>query len=82
MRFTNGHDLAFEMLMQQTPGFDRYTSPDAANDNGCGKCRFYRPRWKYQFCIYSECPYEPGKQTTKNERKELMKHGSFPSREK
>ena len=24
---------------------------------------FYRPDWKYQFCVYAECPYQPGKLT-------------------
>ena len=66
MKFTNGQDRAFELLMQQTPGFDRYASPDAAVGDSCGECRFYRPNWKYQFCIYTECPYEPGKQTVKS----------------
>ena len=27
------------------------------------KTHFYRPDWKYQFCVYAECPYQPGKLT-------------------
>ena len=29
----------------------------------CGTCHFYRPDWKYQYCVYAECPYQPGKLT-------------------
>src|SRR5574344_2078513 len=25
---------------------------------GCNTCHFYRPHWKYRFCVYAECPYE------------------------
>ena len=31
--------------------------------DSCGTCRFYRPHWKDQFCVYEECPYQPGKLT-------------------
>lgn len=65
MKFTYGKDRAFEMLMQQAPGFDRYESPCASEYKGCGDCRFYRPHWNYQFCVYAVCPYEPGKPTAK-----------------
>ena len=54
MYFTLGGDRAFESLMQGKPGFDHYDS---------GDCRFYRPDWKYQFCVHAECPYQPGKLT-------------------
>jgi hypothetical protein len=46
--FTNGKDRAFEMLMQGKPGFDRYDNGCAERED-CNTCRFYRPRWKYQF---------------------------------
>ena len=36
---------------------------DAGAPEDCGDCRFYRPDWKYQFCVYAECPYQPGKLT-------------------
>lgn len=65
MKFTGGTDRAFEMLMQQTPGFDRYSSGCVTEHEDCGTCRFHRPHWKYQFCVYAECPYEPGKLTAK-----------------
>ena len=63
MYFTSGSDLAFEQLMQQRPGADHFDSGDAGAPEDCGDCRFYRPDWKYQFCVYAECPYQPGKLT-------------------
>ena len=61
MYFTKGKQRAFELLMQQKPGFDRYQSGCAGDDEDCGTCRFYRPGWKYEFCVFKECPYCPGK---------------------
>ena len=46
MYFTKGKQRAFELLMQQKPGFDRYQSGCAGDDEDCGTCRFYRPGWK------------------------------------
>ncbi len=78
MYFTEGKQRAFELLMQQKPGFDRYQllmqqkpgfdryqSGCAGGDEDCGTCRFYRPQWKYEFCVFKECPYCPGKRTRK-----------------
>ena len=63
MYFTSGNDRAFEQLMQTRPGADYYDSGEAGAPEDCGTCRFYRPHWKYQFCVYAECPYQPGKLT-------------------
>ena len=63
MYFTSGSDRAFEQLMQGKPGFDHYDSGEAVTPEDCGTCRFYRPHWRYQFCVYAECPYQPGKLT-------------------
>ena len=63
MYFTNGSSRAFEMLMRGKPGFDRYDNGGCADCEDCNTCHFYRPHWKYQFCVYAECPYEPGKLT-------------------
>ena len=65
MYFTKGKQRAFELLMQQKPGFDRYQSGCAGDDEDCGTCRFYRPQWKYEFCVFKECLYCPGKRTRK-----------------
>lgn len=59
MYFTNGSSRAFEMLMRGKPGFDRYENGGCADCEDCNTCHFYRPHWKYQFCVYAECPYEP-----------------------
>ena len=63
MYFTSGSDRAFEQLMQTRPGADHFDNGEAGAPEGCGTCRFYRPHWKYQFCVYEECPYQPGKLT-------------------
>ena len=63
MYFTSGSDRAFEQLMQTRPGADHFDSGEAGAPEDCGTCRFYRPHWKYQFCVYEECPYHPGKLT-------------------
>ena len=63
MYFTSGSARAFEQLMQTRPGADHFDSGEAGAPQDCGTCRFYRPHWKYQFCVYAECPYQPGKLT-------------------
>ena len=63
MYFTSGSDRAFEQLMQTRPGADHFDNGEAGSPEDCGTCRFYRPHWKYQFCVYEECPYQPGKLT-------------------
>ena len=63
MYFTSGDDRAFEQLMQERPGADHFDNGEAGAPEDCGTCRFYRPYWKYQFCVYAECPYQPGKLT-------------------
>ena len=65
MYFTHGETRAFELLMRQKPGFDRFQSGCTGSDADCCTCRFYRPHWKYEFCVFKECPYYPGKETRK-----------------
>ena len=77
MYFTNGSSRAFEMLMRGKPGFDRYENGGCADCEDCNTCHFYRPHWKYQFCVYAEYPYEPGKLTAlraarRSERKDQL----------
>ena len=50
--------VAFEALMKDTPGYDGIL-PE------CRNCRFHRPLWKYQSCVFEECPYCITKQSTK-----------------
>ena len=43
--------LAFEVLMQETP----YSHFDSGCDGitpECRTCRFHRPHWKYQSCVF------------------------------
>ena len=54
MYFTSGSDRAFEQLMQTRPGTDHFDNSEAGAPEDCGTCRFYRPHWKYQFCVYEE----------------------------
>ncbi len=65
MFFTENKKRAFELLMRQKPGFERFQSGCAGDDEDCNACRFYRPNWKYDFCVFKECPYCPGKRTRK-----------------
>lgn len=78
MYFTEGKQRAFELLMQQKPGFDRYQSGCAGDDEDCGTCRFYRPGWKYEFCVFKECPYCPGKRTRKTHASMDKQTGKSP----
>ena len=73
MYFTSGSDRAFERLMQDTPGFDHFDSGQTGAPEDCGTCHFYRPHWKHQFCVYAECPYQPGKLTDYGAIKFTMK---------
>ena len=74
MYFTSGQNRAFERLMQEKPGFDHYDDGGADAPEDCGTCRFYRPDWKYQFCVYAECPYQPGKLTAQVLQAALKKY--------
>ena len=40
MYFTKGKQRAFELLMQQKPGFDRYQSGCAGDDEDCGTSEY------------------------------------------
>ena len=50
------YDLAIEAIMKEKP----YSHYDSGCDGICGECRscrFHRPYWKYQSCVFKECPY-------------------------
>lgn len=54
---TAGKLQAFEALMKEVPGHNHY---DSGCDGICPECRsccFHRPYWKYQTCVFEECPY-------------------------
>lgn len=56
-RMTAGDLQALELLMQTTPGFDHFDSGVDGILPECRSCRFHRPFWKYQSCVFAECPY-------------------------
>ena len=56
-RMTAGDLQALELLMQTTPGFEHYDSGVDGILPECRSCRFHRPHWKYQSCVFAECPY-------------------------
>ena len=62
--YPKGCSLAFEALMKETP----YNHYDSGCDGICPECRsccFHRPHWKYQSCVFDECPYYPVKLSTR-----------------
>ena len=63
MYFTNNSMMAFEQMMQGVPGFDRYDDHAENTCHECRTCRFHRPHWKYQTCVYAQCPYDTRKST-------------------
>ncbi len=52
-------DKAFASLMMQIPEYDRYDSGYDGILPECRSCRFHRPEWKYQSCVFQFCPYSP-----------------------
>ena len=63
---------AFEVLMQETP----YSHFDSGYDGicpECRSCRFHRPHWKYQSCVFDECPYYPVKLSTRRTAQDEVK---------
>ena len=61
---TAGKLQAFEALMKEVPGHNHY---DSGCDGICPECRsccFHRPYWKYQTCVFEECPFSPSKLST------------------
>lgn len=49
--------MAFDFLMKEAPNQDHYDSGQDGICSECRTCRFHRPFWKYQSCVFAECPY-------------------------
>lgn len=49
--------MAFDFLMKEAPNQDHYDSGQDGICSECRTCRFHRPFWKYQSCVFTECPY-------------------------
>ncbi|MCD7785628.1 MAG: hypothetical protein LUH18_08690 [Oscillospiraceae bacterium] len=50
--------IAFEAIMKESP----YSKFDSGYDGiipECRTCRFNRPFWKDQSCVFQYCPYSP-----------------------
>ena len=60
----NGCIKAFEAMMKETP-YSRYDSGSEGITPECRTCRFHRPYWKYQSCVFEECPYSTYKLSTR-----------------
>lgn len=66
--------IAFEVMMKETP----YSHFDSGCDGicpECRSCRFHRPYWIYQSCVFEECPYSPVRLSTRRCRKEVAREG-------
>lgn len=59
-----GSIKAFEAMMKETP-YSRYDSGFEGITLECRTCRFHRPYWKYQSCVFEECPYSMNKLSTR-----------------
>ena len=62
--FTSGRNRAFECLMQETAKCKCYDSGKEGILPECRTCRFHRPFWKYQSCVFKICPYSSVPVTT------------------
>lgn len=62
-QMTNNRLAAYDRFMRMTPG----SGIEPAEDAFCDGCKFHRRRWKYRFCLYTECPYMKGMKTFREE---------------
>lgn len=52
------NNIAFSALMQDNnPLSCKYDSGYDGILSDCRECRFHRPLWRYQSCVFSVCPY-------------------------
>lgn len=64
-------EMAFEALMQENnPLSKKYDSGCEGILPECRTCRFHRPYWTHQSCVFDECPYSQRPVSTRNNRKE------------
>lgn len=72
--YLKGTIVAFELMMQETP-YSRYDSGCDGITPECRSCRFHRPYWKYQTCVFEECPYSKAPISTRRCQRENAKEG-------
>lgn len=70
--FSSGCSVAFEALMQETP-YDHFDSGCDGICPECRSCKFHRPQWKYQSCVFAECPYSLTKLSTRRCQQDCAK---------
>ena len=56
--------IAYASLMTQTD-CDHYDSGYDGICSDCRECRFHRPLWSKQSCVFSSCPYSAEHLSTK-----------------
>lgn len=70
--FSSGCSVAFEVLMQETP-YDHFDSGCEGICPECRSCKFHRPQWKYQSCVFAECPYSLTRLSTRRCQQDCAK---------
>ena len=48
---------AFGLLMREAPNQDHYDSGCDGICPECRTCRYHRPFWRHQTCVFEYCPY-------------------------
>ena len=61
-------EYAWEVLMKEnSPTAKQYDSGADGILPECRNCRFHRPNWKYDTCVYEFCPYSKKSISTRRE---------------
>ena len=58
---------AFDAMMRETPSAHYDSGYDGITPE-CRSCRFHRPLWKYQSCVFENCPYSLTELSTRREK--------------
>lgn len=59
-------EYAWDVLMRENrPTYKQYDSGVEGIFPECRNCRFHRPYWKYETCVYEFCPYSKKEVSTK-----------------
>lgn len=76
--YLKGTIVAFELMMQETP-YSRYNSGCDGIMPECRSCRFHRPYWKYQTCVFEECriPSPPSPHDAARKREGGISYGGL-----
>lgn len=63
--FSNKEKKAFERMMQERPGTEHFDSGIDGPYPECRQCREHQPYRSDRFCRYAECPFVPGRNTSR-----------------